>query len=898
MIDRWCLMNTAIQLMIIMAIWFAAVWSLSCLWSVHYMESIDSNCTIIYGTPSDTEYHANCNDRHLTTIPGGVLTYNLTTLDLSNNDITSLLSYAFNGAPNLQLLNLSMAGISRIQNDSFRGLSKLTVLDLRLNPAFFNRPLPMDLFMGCSNLRSLNVIGDCFDMAPLSVMTRLEELIVVPCSNTTMLSNTLTTLRVLNFAFCKIGARLTKDFVQTFVALNIEEMSFHRCSLRYVENRTFDNFVTLRLLNFAGNGRLSVDTVINAISTSVNLTVEKLILDYVGYEIGGRELQGQRGRVLLGEHEYPVCRSAWTNLKHLSMRATNFAGITNRFVNCVPNIETAAVGYNSPMECTSFGLENWNVVQCVLAIIRITRTLRSIDMSHMSRYGYIELKRHMGYSFLQKWLPDNNDYFVPIINMSTPISQHTTKNNNEQCYHLNGFRNLNFIDMSYVYVLSALRYNAEAWDHHFKCVMVKYSSLRLANLSNIISGPNRWIYPALIGLDLLEMFDLSNSHFVEINLDNFRYFPMLRMLRLGGNALGTDEFRIFPVMPKLEELDLSGNVLNNLGLDTFTKLPLLRELDLSDNLLKAIDFIGRELSTLTIMDLSGNHLSDMSQNMMDRLNILFQEKQTFVLDISDNPLQCECDEVDFIAWIQATNINIEDRDQLTCLEGLDSVLVRDIHVEEKRINCGLTVNVLAISCATIFVAVVIATASILIYKYRWSIKWRYFKMKYTRMKNREVILLHDQCEDWKYSTYVIFPLDDDVIRSWVYGTLRPKVELEWQRPAMHLDGRDDIAGNTYVDNIVRGISESQTAIWVVCPGFLDDKHCLTASNFAFEHLGAVNNILLVLETEFRNYSVPRDFRNLLNPKLGIRRLRFTADEDGQDLFWGELSRFLPGWTHC
>ena len=873
--------------LLIMAISLSAALCLLCVQTVHSMESIDSNCTIIlHGTPPDTDYRADCNDLHLTSIPGGVLTYNLTTLDLSNNDITSLPSYAFNGAPNLQLLNLSMAGISRIQNDSFRGLHKLTVLDLRLNSAFFNRPLPMDLFAGCSNLRSLNVIGDCFDVAPLSVMTRLQELMLVPCSNTTILSNALTTLRVLNFAFCKIGARLTKDFVQTFVAHNIEEMSFHRCSLRHIENGIFDNFVTLRLLNFAGNGRLPVDTVINAISTSDNVTVEKLILDYVGYEIGGR--------VLLGQHEYPDCRSAWTHLKHLSMRATNFAGITNRFADCVPKIETAAVGYNSPTECISFSLGKRNMAQCALAIIKITRALRSIDMSHMSRYSYIELKRQIGYSSSQKWLPDNNEYFVQIINTSTPTAQRIT-NNTEECHVVSALRNLNYFDMSYLYVFAALRYN-EAWDFDFKCVVITYSSLRFANLSNIISGPNRWIYPVLIGMNLLEVFDLSNSHMVEINLDNLRYFPMLRILRLGGNALGKAGFGNFPELPKLEQLDLSGNLLSKLGLDTFRELPLLRELDLSDNLLKGVDFIRRELSTLAILDLAGNHLSDMSQDMMDRLNVLFQDKQTFVLDIRDNPLQCECDEVDFIAWIQETNVNIEDRDQLTCSEGLHSVPVRDMHVEEKRINCGLTVNVLAISCATTFVAVAIATTAILIYKYRWSIKWRYFKMRYTNRKNREVILLHDQSEDLKYSTYVIFPMDDDVIRSWVYRTLRPKVELEWQRPAMHLDGRDDIAGNTYVDNIVRGISESQTAIWVVCPSFFNDKHCLTASNFAFEHLGAANNMLLVLEAEFQNYSVPRAFRNLMNAKLGIRRCRYTADDDGQDLFWGELSRFLPDWN--
>jgi hypothetical protein len=218
-------------------------------------------------------------------------------------------------------------------------------------------------------------------------------------------------------------------------------------------------------------------------------------------------------------------------------------------------------------------------------------------------------------------------------------------------------------------------------------------------------------------------------------------------------------------------------------------------------------------------------------------------------------------------------------------------------VEHERLNCGLTVNKLAISCATLLVGVIIITASILVYRYRWAIKWKYFKLRYMSHKKHDVMLLQDPSQGTKYSAYVIFPIDDDVIRAWVYRILRITVETKWQRPAMFLDGRDDLGGHTYVDNIVRGITDSQTAIWVVCPSFFDDKHCLTAANFAFEHLGAANNLLLILEAEFQHYSVPRAFSNLMNPHIGICRLRFTANEDGRDLFWAELGRFIPAWTH-
>ena len=836
----------------------------------------------------DSGYTANCGNFNLTTIPQGVLTEELTSLDLSCNRITALPEYAFSGAPNLLILNLSMAGIAVIQNNSFGGLHKLAVLDLRQNVAFFNRPLPRGLFAGCPHVRTLNVVGDCFDPGPLSVMTQLRELSVVPCHNTTGYRNlSLTSLRVLTFAFCSLSTTLTKDLLQPFTSYNIEEMTFHRCGLRHIENRAFDDFVSLRLLNFAGNGNLVLDTIIDSISSSSGVAVDKLILDYVGNELGGHMILGQH-------YDHPVCRSAWSNLRHVSARAMNIVGLTGHFANCLPNIQTLALGYNI------FRLEKNNLpkLEVMVAIFKVTKNILSLDISHMSSYSYVELKRRIGYYNSDKWIHANQDYFVPILNSSANAVPHRV-HNHSGCIRvpMGGLPNCRYMDMSYLYLISSLRYNDRWLDEYKEDCLLMTSALVHLNVSNIIEGPNKWIYPAIIGLDMLEVFDLSNNQLLAIELNNLRYMPMLRVLHLERNLLGMGNLGTFPLLNNLQKLDLSSNSLNKLPINTFKNLPFLSELYLSGNTLESIYFLDMSLRTLNSLDLSGNHLSDLSQEMTRTLSAIFAEKQNFVLDIRFNPLQCECDEVDFMAWIQSTHVNIKDRHSLTCLQGTNNILVRKINFEQTRINCGLTINVLTISCSTILIGVGIITTAIVVYRYRWSIKWWYFKMKYNAKKRRDEILLHDPSGSTKYSAYVIFPLEDDVIRSWVFTTLRPKVEIEWQRPAMFLNGRDDIAGDTYVDNIVRGISESQTAIWVVCPGFQNDHHCFTASNFALEHLGAQNNILLVLETEFHYYSTPAAFRNLLNPKLGISRIRWTADEDGRELFWGELSRFMPAWTH-
>jgi hypothetical protein len=49
-----------------------------------------------------------------------------------------------------------------------------------------------------------------------------------------------------------------------------------------------------------------------------------------------------------------------------------------------------------------------------------------------------------------------------------------------------------------------------------------------------------------------------------------------------------------------------------------------------------------------------------------------------------------------------------------------------------------------------------------------------------------------------YSTYVVFPIEDDISRAWVAGILIPRVEQGLQKPQMFVKGRDDIGGEFWL----------------------------------------------------------------------------------------------------
>jgi hypothetical protein len=53
---------------------------------------------------------------------------------------------------------------------------------------------------------------------------------------------------------------------------------------------------------------------------------------------------------------------------------------------------------------------------------------------------------------------------------------------------------------------------------------------------------------------------------------------------------------------------------------------------------------------------------------------------------------------------------------------------------------------------------------------------------------------------------------------------------------------------------------------------------------------------VILENRFENYSVPKQFANLMNPRIGLPRIRYTDNEEGRELFWAKLDSFVPSWT--
>ncbi|XP_046553715.1 toll-like receptor 8 [Haliotis rubra] len=100
---------------------------------------------------------ADCNGRKLQHVPQD-LPANITALDISENDVTTMTKFTFLKLKNLTYLNLNMNPLSKLEPEAFAGLFSLTTLLLARNKLSNDKPsFPDEVFRDLVSLHTLNL---------------------------------------------------------------------------------------------------------------------------------------------------------------------------------------------------------------------------------------------------------------------------------------------------------------------------------------------------------------------------------------------------------------------------------------------------------------------------------------------------------------------------------------------------------------------------------------------------------------------------------------------------------------------------------------------------------------------------------------------------------------------
>ncbi|XP_064084348.1 leucine-rich repeat-containing G-protein coupled receptor 5-like isoform X2 [Macrobrachium nipponense] len=202
----------------------------------------------------------------------------VTSLDLSNNNLTTIQNLAFASYPALRHLKLSGNRITTISKESFHGLRLHTLLlDNNHLSGLLTGSLP-------DTLHELSLEDNFFSNVPPSV-------------------SLLHSLQVLNLARNKISTLRGSDFNGLH---NLLSLSLHQNDIATVDPASFAPLTQLQILDLTGNNLVEIPKAILQCSTLKRILLEENQLTYVGEESlkGLTELQqvALQGNPLLTVH--------------------------------------------------------------------------------------------------------------------------------------------------------------------------------------------------------------------------------------------------------------------------------------------------------------------------------------------------------------------------------------------------------------------------------------------------------------------------------------------------------------------------------------------------------------------------------------------------------------------
>lgn len=262
----------------------------------------------------------------------------------------------------------------------------------------------------------------------------------------------------------------------------------------------------------------------------------------------------------------------------------------------------------------------------------------------------------------------------------------------------------------------------------YKVINIKFCPNN--SLSNVDLSGN--MFPLLegpvTGLQNVTHFNLSSCFIQTIGELFFDQFNSLEYLDLFENLLG-DCFdkdvngSIFDKLSHLKYLNLSFNNIYRLRWPIFKDLEAIETLDLSTNRISHIAFKVDHMKNLTFLDLRKNDIASLPQDIRDLVDSLLSANKSVSIDMRENPIYCDCYNLDFLEWIVRTNIFGNNYTLYYCkypIENMTAVEMRQGYGDEVvklRRQCSTHVGLLlSVIGATLLVVAIIT--GILLYRFR------------------------------------------------------------------------------------------------------------------------------------------------------------------------------------
>ncbi|XP_044073723.1 toll-like receptor 8 isoform X1 [Siniperca chuatsi] len=365
---------------------------------------------------------------------------------------------------------------------------------------------------------------------------------------------------------------------------------------------------------------------------------------------------------------------------------------------------------------------------------------------------------------------------------------------------------------------------------------LQFTNNYLGTLWKERDGSYKTLFTNLTNLAIL---DISQNTIAKIPDEVYEYLPRtLTVLRISHNALTDFKWDKLKCFNQLQILDLSFNSLANVTGINSNVTHTLTFLDLSHNNIFHLDNgFPNGAKSLTTLSLSYNKLAIINQSTFQTR----PDNQIHTLFLQRNPFQCTCDSLDFILWIENSNVKIPRlTSEVTCNTPENqkgrALIYFDIN---QCVNDSQAFLIYILTNSFIIVFMFVATVAHLFY---WDASYVLHYMK-AKLKGYRSL----NSPDGVYDVFVTYDTKDPHVSDWVMRNLRVKLEEEGEKHLpLCLEERDWPPGVPLVDNLTQSIRYSRKTLFVLTEGYVKTGVFKLAMYLAHQRLLDENMDVIVL----------------------------------------------------
>ncbi|KAL7881194.1 hypothetical protein AOLI_G00080420 [Acnodon oligacanthus] len=375
----------------------------------------------------------------------------------------------------------------------------------------------------------------------------------------------------------------------------------------------------------------------------------------------------------------------------------------------------------------------------------------------------------------------------------------------------------------------------------------------------------------------LTYLDVSHNELTDIPERVYTHLPdTIKKFRLAHNSLTNFNWTLMKRFTRLEELILSYNRLTNVSNNISESTPYLQYLDLRHNRISQLTS-GFLIGAVNLKQL------DLSQNKLAIVNVSTfpakQENHLSTLWLHGNPFRCTCDIMDFILWIDGSDVAIPELVTSVKCNMPESVKGKAVvHFDIKEcIDDQVAFLIYFFTAFFIFCVTFISTIMHLFY---WDVSYLFFYLK-AKFKGYQYLSSVDSI----YDAFVTYDTKDPLVSEWVLNHLRVQLEEQGERYLpVCLEERDWVPGCPLLDNMTQSIQQSRKTVFVLTRSYVNTGSFKMAVYLAHQRLLEESEdviVLILLEPVLQNSHFLRLRRRL----CGRSVLEWPRAPAAEPWFW-------------